>query len=509
MRKLFIFIAAALLTATVWAQSPDKMSYQAVIRNSSDVLVTNTQIGMQISILQGSTSGTAVYVETQSPTTNVNGLVSIEIGTGNMESGDFSTIDWSDGPYFIKTETAIYEPFTTYTITGISQLLSVPYALHAKSAESLSGALPETDPIFGQSVASNIISDDILAWNNKLDVETDPQVGENSEGFVSVWDGTSLVSGSIFEDESNRIGLGTTSPAFHLDVNGDMRLFNMNDSPALFFTKNNSDVPGVSYYSAAIMAPIGSTSRDLAFYTQHQGTYSEKVRILGNGKVGIGTASPATELSVNGVITANGGNSDDWNNKQDELIAGTGIEISNNVISATNTSVTYSVGDFAQGGVVFWVDETGQHGLVCAKEDQSSGIRWYAGTYGNTQAKADGPNAGASNTCIIIAAQVAIGDDGSPYAARICNELQLSESGNVYCDWYLPSKEELNLVCQNRTIIDATAMANGGAGFTSNYYWSSTENDDLSAWMQNFLTSEQFNGTKYKTTYSVRAIRRF
>jgi hypothetical protein len=139
MKKLFTIVAAVLLTATLWAQSPEKMSYQAVIRNSSDALVTNTQVGMQISILQGSEIGTEVYIETQSPTTNANGLVSIEIGTGTVEYGDFATIDWANGPYFIKTETAIEAPLTTYTITGTSQLLSVPYAMHAKTAETVLG----------------------------------------------------------------------------------------------------------------------------------------------------------------------------------------------------------------------------------------------------------------------------------------------------------------------------------------------------------------------------------
>jgi hypothetical protein len=85
---------------------------------------------MRISILQTSPSGTAVYVETQTPTTNTNGLVSIEIGGGTILSGNFSTIDWANGPYFIKTET---DPTggTSYTIAGTSELLSVPYALYS------------------------------------------------------------------------------------------------------------------------------------------------------------------------------------------------------------------------------------------------------------------------------------------------------------------------------------------------------------------------------------------
>ena len=80
MKKLITFCAAVLMTASVFAQTPQKMSYQAVIRNNSNALVSNQAVGMQISILQGSISGTAVYVETQVPTTNANGLVSLEIG---------------------------------------------------------------------------------------------------------------------------------------------------------------------------------------------------------------------------------------------------------------------------------------------------------------------------------------------------------------------------------------------------------------------------------------------
>ncbi len=130
MKKLFTILAIIFLTVYGFAQAPEKMSYQAVIRNSSDVLVTNTQIGMEINIRQGSPTGTIVYSETQTPTTNANGLVSIEIGGG----AGFNTIDWSTGPYFIETKTAVEPPLTTYTITGVSQLLSVPYALYAKTS---------------------------------------------------------------------------------------------------------------------------------------------------------------------------------------------------------------------------------------------------------------------------------------------------------------------------------------------------------------------------------------
>jgi hypothetical protein len=111
------------------------MSYQAVVRDASENLITNQSVGMQISILQGSPTGTEVYKETHVSMSNINGLVSIEIGMGTVLSGNFSTIDWGNGIFFVKTET---DPMggTNYTISGTSQMLSVPYALYAKTSGS-------------------------------------------------------------------------------------------------------------------------------------------------------------------------------------------------------------------------------------------------------------------------------------------------------------------------------------------------------------------------------------
>ena len=205
--------------------------------------------------------------------------------------------------------------------------------------------------------------------------------------------------------------------------------------------------------------PAGGTyNGNLDFKVRNETTsYITSLSLRSSGNVGINTTDPDATLHANG----------------DAHISGDLV-----VDGSTTGATTYSAGDFAQGGIVFWVDETGQHSLVCAKEDQSTSIRWYTGTNGHTQAKGDGPYAGEANTSIIIAAQVAIGDDGSKYAARICNELQITEGGKTYNDWYLPSKEELNLMYQNKATIDATATSNGGSGFASAYYWSSTESSN-------------------------------
>ena len=170
--SFFCFLNAAAQVQVVAA--PEKMSYQAVIRNASNNLVASQAVGMQISILKASATGTAVYVETQTPTTNANGLVSLQIGSGTLVSGAMGTIDWSQGPYFIKTET---DPTggTNYTITGTTQLLSVPYALYAKTSGSSTpgpqGIQGATGPA-GQGVPTGGTANQVLAKVNGTDYNT-------------------------------------------------------------------------------------------------------------------------------------------------------------------------------------------------------------------------------------------------------------------------------------------------------------------------------------------------
>ena len=139
MKKLITMVIMVLAVAVAMAQAPEKFTYQAVVRNASNALVTNTLVGVRVSILQGSATGSGVYVETQMPSTNANGLITLNIGDGNAIFGTFGSIDWSAGPYFLKTE---IDPAggNNYSVTSTQQLLSVPYALYAKEAgNSFSG----------------------------------------------------------------------------------------------------------------------------------------------------------------------------------------------------------------------------------------------------------------------------------------------------------------------------------------------------------------------------------
>ncbi len=135
-----ILVFSLFFTNSIFAQAPQKMSYQAVIRSSNNALVVSTLVATKVSILQGSSSGTVVYSEKQTPTTNINGLISFEIGTGLTLFGTFSQIDWSTGPYFVKLET---DPTggSNYTIIGSSELTSIPYALYTDKANNISGVV--------------------------------------------------------------------------------------------------------------------------------------------------------------------------------------------------------------------------------------------------------------------------------------------------------------------------------------------------------------------------------
>ena len=168
------------------------------------------------------------------------------------------------------------------------------------------------------------------------------------------------------------------------------------------------------------------------------------------------------------------------------------------------------VGSFYGGGVVFHLfveadagyiaGET--HGLIAAVADQSSGIRWYNGSYVTTGATATAVGTGAANTTTIVTAQ---GTTETSYAAGLAK----AYAAGGYTDWFLPSKDELNKMYKNKATINTTASANGGSDF-ANYgvYWSSTEHDANNAWDQYFASGVQTSPSK-DFTYPVRAVRAF
>jgi microcystin-dependent protein len=130
MKQLTTTLSVFLIACSALAQAPQNFSYQAIVRNSSNALVANAPVGMRIFILQGATNGTTSYSETHTTTTDANGMANILIGNGTPLVGTFSSIDWANGPYFIRCQT---DPTggSNYTISSVKQLMSAPYALYA------------------------------------------------------------------------------------------------------------------------------------------------------------------------------------------------------------------------------------------------------------------------------------------------------------------------------------------------------------------------------------------
>ena len=147
MKTTLLTLIAFAITLTSFGQAPEGFKYQAVVRDGGGIILTNQTVGYQLTILQTSPSGTAVYTETFSPTTNGYGLVNLEIGTGTT-ADDFTIIDWGNGPYFMETAVDITGG-TAYTVMGTSQLMSVPYALYAKTSGNGAG------PVGAQGPAGN------------------------------------------------------------------------------------------------------------------------------------------------------------------------------------------------------------------------------------------------------------------------------------------------------------------------------------------------------------------
>lgn len=170
------------------------------------------------------------------------------------------------------------------------------------------------------------------------------------------------------------------------------------------------------------------------------------------------------------------------------------------------------VGDFYGGGVVFYIFVDGDegyvagehHGLIVAVSDQSTGERWHKGSNSNTGATATAVGTGITNTTTIIDNQGGITE--TSFAAGLAG----AYTGGGYTDWFLPSKDELNIIYLNKHTINATAVSNSGSDFAYDYYWSSSEKDYnfATAWCQTFYGGYQEVKDKSDNLY-VRAVRAF
>jgi len=167
---------------------------------------------------------------------------------------------------------------------------------------------------------------------------------------------------------------------------------------------------------------------------------------------------------------------------------------------ASGNGSTHAIGDSYGGGIVFYVYDNGQHGLIAANTDQSTGVQWSNGNGAAlhyTGSTGDGLLAGKMNTALIVATQMGDNFSGN-FAAKVCADYAVALTFEG--DWYLPSKYELSLLYSGKSVL---------SGFSNDNYWSATESDNANAWLQHFGTGTQSNSGKNNASPRVRAIRSF
>jgi hypothetical protein len=180
-------------------------------------------------------------------------------------------------------------------------------------------------------------------------------------------------------------------------------------------------------------------------------------------------------------------------------VTGTGTSGNPYVINATGGGgISHYIGELFGGGIVFWVDNTGQHGLVASLVDMSNGTQWSA-LYTITGAISTWN--GSANTTTIL---------GVSQAAQLCDNYINSNYGTgIFSDWYLPAIDQLTLIYHSRYSLNKEIEAIPGAAFLGNqYYWSSAENGSSIAWAYSFGDGYPFSDGKH-SNYWVRAVRSF
>jgi hypothetical protein len=430
----FVTLFILLSTLVVKAQTPpNAFNYSAVARNAAGQPIATATIGIQITILKTSPTGASQYSENHFVNTDAFGLFNLVIGAGAIQSGSMATIDWSTDNYYLKVGMDATGGKNFLTM-GTTQLLSVPYAMYAKSAGSVSGGS-------GITITSVSLAGDTLYLSNGQTFVAGGKSGSSAMPIIT----TNAVKGIT----SNSATFGGTIS----NANGNQIM-----------------------------------ERGIVYSTSPNPTLGSNKIVIGNG---IGTFDTISGLGYEYVHLL----------KPNSTYYVRAYAVTENNISAYGNEVSFttlSVGQTGQGGGIVFFNKGNTNGgwqyLESAISDQSTGIAW--GCHG-TSISGTQPTVGSgeANTGLIVK-----GCNVASFAAKLCDNLTLGGQS----DWFLPSRDELNLMFKNMHQ-NGQGKFNTSASFR---YWCSTEEYSKTVWSYSFLY-EGDSSTYKSDSHYVRAVRAF
>ena len=292
MKQIITTFFALFMAIAIWAQAPQAFNYQAVIRDADGNLLENQAVGIKISLLQGSSTGQEVYAETHATTTNPFGQVDLKIGTGTLLTGQFDTISWGAGPYYLQLAVDLTGG-TNYAVMGTTQMLSVPYAIYAEEGSGWEKT-DEGITYLGGKVGIGKAS--LTGSNTNLQI----QVSDSVDGGLRIFNSDpSANNEALFRIDANvnkpntlrvqrdgKVGIGTANPATQLEVAGNIRISNGWRGLQLVNDDQRYDLI------------VGSSTSDNRFGIWDDTQSEYRMYINGDGNVGIGTTAPITSLHV-------------------------------------------------------------------------------------------------------------------------------------------------------------------------------------------------------------------
>jgi hypothetical protein len=439
------------------------------------------------------------------------------VASGDAQATVSFTAPSSDGGSAITSYTATSSPggitgtlsqagSGSITVTGLTNGTAYTFSVTATNAVGTSLASAVSNSVVPATIPDAPTIGTAVAGNQQATV---PFTAPSSNGGSAITSYTATsspgdITGTISQSGSGSITVSglTTGTAYTFTVTATNAI-----GTSLASAVSNSVVPptipdaptigtasaGITVATVPFTAPSSDGGSAITSYTatSSPGDITGTISQSGSGSITVsglttGTAYTFTVTATNAIGTS------------------AASDASNSV---TTTSEVPMVGDFYQGGVVFYIFESGDtgyvegqiHGLIAAVADQSIALQWYNGSYVTTGATGTAIGTGAANTTAIISVQ---GTETS-YAARLAR----TYTGGGYTDWFLPSKDELNLMYQNIGQGDDLGLGNVG-NFDVKYYWSSTEYNLYNAARHNFANDAQVNFNKNRTN-NVRAVRAF